>query len=708
MQSRRQYIKLTASCSALGVAIKGSSPVSAQQEAGTERWSFDINQGVRSSPTVINQTTFIGGLDGYVYALNADDGTEKWRYDTGSSVFSSPMVVEDKLYIGSYSGYLHAIDISSGSEEWRFDTGDGIQASSPTYYNSVLYFGAVNSSVYAVDAASGTQRWEFATGDRVDSSPIVTDEAVYIASRDGNLYSISRTGGEEIWRFESADEILNVAPALDDGVIYAGSEDENLYAIDQQTGGEVWRFRGEPYGFIDSPTVSNGHVIIGDTSGTVYSLSPDGEERWRFVTEDLINSGPTVAENTVYIGSRDGSLYAISADDGTLEWDISLGEEIRSSPTVVDGIIYVGSQPQGLFAINSGHSESSGDSRVTMGALGHHASFSPNSRGGTTLFQQVSQRADSPLLWSLIATGSIGGAYLGYKKLYQAQDETEKASTNIEDTSTDIKHKDDELKIPSYRELQIRKTIHKTDQYIIKEAIVNNRLIWIITQNSADSETINYQTIETYSEEYQQWLGIDPHPQLLTVYECGSEPIPWAAVERADHPSIMSQVDNLTINKIIHIVRQVCEVLHHVHRYGVRYENLTPDSILYSDDLTVKIRGLLDQFGESNIWYNAPEEFDGGSTEQTVVYRIGLIAYELLTGTLPYTSYPVGDAETIVRSNEPIPLNERTKYLPEDINNILLKALSKNPSERHETLLHLRDELQNVHESIDGSMEDSR
>ena len=433
---------LTATCSAFGLGINGSMPVNAQQEAGTKRWSFDINQGVRSSPTVINQTAFIGGLDGHVYALNANDGTEEWRYNTGDSVFSSPMVVDNKLYIGSYSGYLHAIDITSGSEEWRFDTGDGIQASSPTYYNNVLYFGDVNSNVYAVDATSGTQRWEFATEDRVDSSPIVTDEAVYIASRDGNLYSISRTGGEEIWRFESNDEILDAAPALDDGVIYIGSEDENLYAINQQTGEEVWRFRGKPYGFIDSPTVSNGDIIVGDASGTVYSLSPDGEERWRFVTEDLINSGPTVAENNVYIGSRDGSLYAISADEGSLEWNISLGEEIQSSPTVVDGIVYVGSQPEGLHAINSGHSGSSSDSRVTMGALGHHDSFSANNRGGATMFQQVSHPADSPLFWSLIVTGSVGGCYLGYKKFYQSQDQTKTASTNLEDTSTGINRKD--------------------------------------------------------------------------------------------------------------------------------------------------------------------------------------------------------------------------------------------------------------------------
>jgi len=140
----------------------------------------------------------------------------------------------------------------------------------------------------------------------------------------------------------------------------------------------------------------------------------------------------------------------------------------------------------------------------------------------------------------------------------------------------------------------------------------------------------------------------------------------------------------------------VCEVLHHVHRYGTPYDNLTTNSVLQTDDNLIKLRGLLDQFETPDLWYNAPEEFESPSTERSVVYRIGLIAYELLTGTLPYATYPNGDPKTVIRTDEPLPPSEQIKNLPDGTDQVLLKALNKTPSERHETVLHLRDEFQTL------------
>jgi len=102
----------------------------------------------------------------------------------------------------------------------------------------------------------------------------------------------------------------------------------------------------------------------------------------------------------------------------------------------------------------------------------------------------------------------------------------------------------------------------------------------------------------------------------------------------------------------------------------------------------------LDQLDEGDPWYNAPEGFDDEYTEQSTVYRIGLIGYELMTGTLPYTDYPNGDVESSIRTGEVNSLAEQSDDVPADLNNVILKALSRDPSERHETVLHLRDALQ--------------
>ena len=68
---------------------------------GDEEWTYETGDNVRSSPTVVNGTVYIGNDDGNVYALDAADGTEQWRFTAGSAVTTSPTVVNGTVYVGS-------------------------------------------------------------------------------------------------------------------------------------------------------------------------------------------------------------------------------------------------------------------------------------------------------------------------------------------------------------------------------------------------------------------------------------------------------------------------------------------------------------------------------------------------------------------------------------------------------------------------------
>jgi len=173
-------------------------------------------------------------------------------------------------------------------------------------------------------------------------------------------------------------------------------------------------------------------------------------------------------------------------------------------------------------------------------------------------------------------------------------------------------------------------------------------------------------------------------------------PLPWAAVEQADYIPLVECVDSLSVTETLDTLQQVCNALHHVHRYGATYNNLTTASVLYTDESTVKLRGVLDQFEDLDPWYNAPEEFDGESTERSTVYRIGLIAYELLTGTRPYKEYPGGNATEAIQAAEIILPSEQCSEIPDNIESVLMKALSERPEDRHETVLHLRDNFESA------------
>ncbi|MDQ2048947.1 PQQ-binding-like beta-propeller repeat protein [Natronolimnohabitans sp. A-GB9] len=124
---------------------------------GTEQWSFETDDVVRSSPTAADGSVYIGSRDSRLYSLAADDGTEQWSFEAGNTIESSPTVADGVVFAGSYDGNIYAIDTTDGSEVWTFET-DGNIRSSPTVVDGTLYIGADGGhggedvNVYAVNA----------------------------------------------------------------------------------------------------------------------------------------------------------------------------------------------------------------------------------------------------------------------------------------------------------------------------------------------------------------------------------------------------------------------------------------------------------------------------------------------------------------------------------------------------------------------------
>ncbi|WP_136718612.1 protein kinase domain-containing protein [Halorientalis salina] len=85
-------------------------------DPGTEQWSFKTGDWVRSSPTVVDGTVYVGSNDDNLYAVDAATGTEQWSFNTGDRVRSSPTVVDGTVYVGSDDNNLYAITTSSRLE----------------------------------------------------------------------------------------------------------------------------------------------------------------------------------------------------------------------------------------------------------------------------------------------------------------------------------------------------------------------------------------------------------------------------------------------------------------------------------------------------------------------------------------------------------------------------------------------------------------
>ena len=264
--------------------------------SGEKLWDFKAKYPIKSSPAVADGVVYFGAGDYYVYALDAVTGEKLWDFEAEGRVNSSPVVANGIVYIGSGGDFCYALHALSGRLRLRFKSYYPV-FSSPAVSGEIVYFSNHRGSLYAVDGNARNWLWEheikpywiqlwafgllptpppqsgflwgLRLGRTATSSPVVTDDALYVGS-DNKLVAVDLRSQQKSWEFE-AEGVISSSPALLGTTIYVGSEDSRLYAVDATT----------------------------------------GEKLWDILTGDKITSSPAVADGTVYIGSHDGNLYAI-------------------------------------------------------------------------------------------------------------------------------------------------------------------------------------------------------------------------------------------------------------------------------------------------------------------------------------------------------------------------------------------------------------
>jgi serine/threonine protein kinase len=170
-----------------------------------------------------------------------------------------------------------------------------------------------------------------------------------------------------------------------------------------------------------------------------------------------------------------------------------------------------------------------------------------------------------------------------------------------------------------------------------------------------------------------------------------------------------------------HIIEQMASALQYAHDTGVIHRDVKPSNILIDD----KGNAWLSDFGTAYVYeataqltgsgligtphYMAPEQARGEPvTPRTDEYALGVILYQMCTGQLPYEAdTPLAIA--MKHANEPLPLPRLVnENLPEAIEGVLIRALSKNPDDRYESVIEFsaafNEALRNVYDPTSGEL----
>ncbi|WP_049914497.1 outer membrane protein assembly factor BamB family protein [Haloterrigena salina] len=338
-------------------------------------WTFPLNYvghtAAKSSPvpTPDGETIIFAGDTGWVYAY-APTGELQWSTRTGATekgFHGSAAVIDDTAYIGGYDGDLYALDVKTGDLVWRTRSRDleGTLAigSSPAYYDGRLYiiaeYGAPSSgALWEIDPETGEPTW---SDDRIwgqpHPSPTIDLETgrILAGSNDGVVYCWKFPSLEFAWSFQTNADgeeqeggafrkgaQIKGTVAAHDGYGYVGSWDETFYCLDLEDGSEVWSFDTDR-SIMSNPAVDieEDVVYMGNDDGYVYAIdAKSGEELWSADVGGRVIGALTVTAGTVLAGSYDSHLYALDKETGNRCWRVANRGRVTSAPVPIDGRIY--------------------------------------------------------------------------------------------------------------------------------------------------------------------------------------------------------------------------------------------------------------------------------------------------------------------------------------------------------------------------------
>lgn len=76
-----------------------------------------------SAATVHQGVVYVGGHDGWVYAIDAEKGTKLWDFQTLGHVMTTPTLHDGVVFVGSMDGFFYALNAADGSLAWKFESG---------------------------------------------------------------------------------------------------------------------------------------------------------------------------------------------------------------------------------------------------------------------------------------------------------------------------------------------------------------------------------------------------------------------------------------------------------------------------------------------------------------------------------------------------------------------------------------------------------
>jgi beta-lactam-binding protein with PASTA domain/predicted Ser/Thr protein kinase len=253
--------------------------------------------------------------------------------------------------------------------------------------------------------------------------------------------------------------------------------------------------------------------------------------------------------------------------------------------------------------------------------------------------------------------------------------------------------------------------------YLAEDQELGRRVaIKILNDRHAGDE----QFVERFRREAKNAASLS-HPNIVSIYDRGeAEGTYYIAMEYLDGKSLKELIlerGPAPVSVAVDYARQILAALRFAHRNGIVHRDIKPHNVLVDAEGHVKVTdfgiaraGASQMTEEGSIigtaQYLSPEQARGTQVDQTSdLYSLGIVLYEMLTGTVPFTGDSPVEIAMKHLSARPEPLTAKRPDIPKAVDMVVQRALAKDPAARYQSADEMDADLERVGRGLGVSRE---
>ncbi len=207
-------------------------------------------------------------------------------------------------------------------------------------------------------------------------------------------------------------------------------------------------------------------------------------------------------------------------------------------------------------------------------------------------------------------------------------------------------------------------------------------------------------------------IAVLSHPNIVKVYDVSlGDRLQYIVMEYIDGITLKEYIEqqrDIRWKEAVHFAQQILRALQHAHDKGIVHRDIKPQNIMLLRDGTIKVtdfgiarfsrvenRTALGEKAIGSVHYIAPEQARNQVTDEKAdIYSLGVMMYEMLTGTLPFDADSAVSIAIMQMQSEPQRPRELNDTIPEGLEEIIMRAMQKDPEKRYQSAAEMLKDIE--------------